>query len=372
MNSSAYASITGSDEKKLHIMVQNKNYTDSVNFNINSSSNYSSGRVWGFDSSSAEIKEMPAVSDIRGNKFTYSVPPLTALHFVLDTQENVTPTPKPCLYLSSVTSNPGEDVTLKLTAKDMKNVAGIKANLKYDPSKLSVKSMIFKPVLSLNAVNTTVPGEIYFNGLNSKIPSELIPLELPINIVSMEACDVNAKNISTSSNDGKITVVQPILPVADNVTFTGECVNGQTLTASYTYSDGKNRPESGTKFRWLAADHGTENFTEIPGAVDKTFVVTKDYVGKDIKVEVTPANSEVTGIAATGNSKFNTVILNGDVNRDGKVNFLDALLMIHSINGTFAFDRQQLVSANVDGTKGVTVNDVILVLEADVGLVSLN
>lgn len=394
VNSSAYASITGSDDKKLHIMVLNKNYTDSVyfNFNINSSSNYSSGEIWGFDSSSAEIKEMQTVSDIRDNKFTYSVPPLTALHIVLeDTQGIPTPTPKPCLYASSVTANPGEDVTLKLTMKDMVNVAGIKANLKYDWSKLSIKNIILDSDLSLNTVNETVTGEIYFNGLNSEgitkdlldiatvtfsvnseIPAELMPLELPINIVSIEACDVIAKEISISCKDGKITVVPQVLPVADNVTFTGECVNGQKLTASYTYSDGKNRPESETKFRWLAADPGTGNYTEIPGAVNKTFTITKDYVGKEIKVEVTPTNLEATGIAVTGTSTFNTVILIGDVNKDGKINFIDALLILRSITGKINFDQQQLISANVDGMEGVTVNDAVLVLRDDIDLISIN
>ncbi|OPZ84707.1 MAG: hypothetical protein BWY74_04123 [Firmicutes bacterium ADurb.Bin419] len=86
------------------------------NFNINSSSNYSSGRVWGFDSSSAEINEMQTISNIKDNKFTYSVPPLTALHIVLDTEESVI---TPSLYANSVTASPGEDVTIKLTMKDM-------------------------------------------------------------------------------------------------------------------------------------------------------------------------------------------------------------------------------------------------------------
>lgn len=394
VNSSAYASITGSDDKKLHVIVLNKNYTESVNFNfnINSSSAYSSGRVWGFDSSSAQIKEMQTVSSIRDNKFTYSVPPLTALHIVLeDTHGNDIPTLTPCLYAGSVTANPGEDVTLKLTMKDIVNLAGIKVKLKYDCSKLSIKSIILDSDMSLNALNKKVKGEIYFNGINSdgitkdlldiatvtftvnsRIPAKLMPLELPINIACIEACDINAQNISIVCNKGKITVVPPVLPVAENVTYTGECVIGQKLTASYTYSDVKNRPESGTKFRWLAADHGTGNFKEIQGAVNKTITISKEYVGKDIKVEVTPANSEVTGIAATGKSNFNTVILIGDINKDQKVNFIDALLILRSITGKIILDQQQLISANVDGTEGVTINDAVFVLKADMDLISLN
>ncbi|OPZ84708.1 MAG: hypothetical protein BWY74_04124 [Firmicutes bacterium ADurb.Bin419] len=111
---------------------------------------------------------------------------------------------------------------------------------------------------------------------------------------------------------------------------------------------------------------------EIPGALNETFTITKDYVGKDIKVEVTPANSEATGIAVTGKGKFNTVIYIGDVNKDQKVNFVDALLIIRSITGKITLDQQQLVAANVDGMDGVTVNDAVLVLKADIDLISIN
>lgn len=90
-NSSAYSSIVKGDDGKLHIVLLNKNYDSSqtFNFNIKSSNNYISGNVFGFDQNSSEITKRDAINNIVGNKFTYTVPPLTALHIVLDTDSKV-------------------------------------------------------------------------------------------------------------------------------------------------------------------------------------------------------------------------------------------------------------------------------------------
>ncbi|KHD35935.1 endoglucanase [Clostridium acetobutylicum] len=88
-NSSTYASVTSNDGNKMDIIVMNKNYTDSINFNFNVSSNknYTSGQVWGFDSNSSNITKRDDVSSISGNKFTYKIPALTAVHIVLTTAQ---------------------------------------------------------------------------------------------------------------------------------------------------------------------------------------------------------------------------------------------------------------------------------------------
>lgn len=85
-NSSVYASIIDSKDDKVHIIVLNKNYDNAAtfNFNINSDSSYNSGRVWAFDSSSSSITEREAISNISGNKFSYTLPALTACHIVLE------------------------------------------------------------------------------------------------------------------------------------------------------------------------------------------------------------------------------------------------------------------------------------------------
>ncbi len=85
---SAYSSVVKTDDGKLHIILLNKNYDSSTTFNlsINSDEQYKSGTVWGFDRSSSDITEKKAVTGIVDNKFTYTLPALSAYHIVLDTE----------------------------------------------------------------------------------------------------------------------------------------------------------------------------------------------------------------------------------------------------------------------------------------------
>lgn len=85
-NSSTYASLTSNNGKRMDLIVMNKNYTDAINFNfnVNSSEKYTSGDVWGFDSNSSNITKRDSISSISGNKFTYKIPALTAVHIVLN------------------------------------------------------------------------------------------------------------------------------------------------------------------------------------------------------------------------------------------------------------------------------------------------
>lgn len=288
------------------------------------------------------------------------------------------------LTVGSKVTNPGKDVAVKLTMNNLLSLAGLKVKLTYDPGKLSVKNVSLSPLLGeAYAINTTVPGEIQFNAVNSNgitmnsldianitfSVNEECPIgDTEINIVSVESCDNDTKGINVKSRDGIITVEEAVLPTTENVTFTGEAVVGQVLTAHYDYFDAKNRLESGTTFRWLKAEHGTENYVEIEGALSNTLVVTEDLAGKDIIVEVTPANAENKGIAITGHNDRNMVISLGDVSKDGTLNFIDAMLVLRSITGKITLDSQATKAADVNGADGINVNDVVKILRKDVGL----
>ncbi|MFZ5988339.1 MAG: glycoside hydrolase family 9 protein [Bacillota bacterium] len=84
--SSAYASIVGEEDGKLHIILINKNYDKPTTFNlsINSSAQYKSGEVWGFDRTSSDITKKSPVLSINNNAFSYTLPALSAYHIVLD------------------------------------------------------------------------------------------------------------------------------------------------------------------------------------------------------------------------------------------------------------------------------------------------
>jgi hypothetical protein len=82
--SSVYASL-GAGSAALHVVAINKNYTRpmEVTVNLAGAVRYGSARVFAFDSKSAAITERAGIPRIEGNTFTYTLPPLTAAHFVL-------------------------------------------------------------------------------------------------------------------------------------------------------------------------------------------------------------------------------------------------------------------------------------------------
>jgi mannan endo-1,4-beta-mannosidase len=85
VNSSVYASIVRGNAQQLHLIVMNKNFDTELtaNFVLKGYKKYTSGKVWAFDSGSAEITERTAIKSIVKNSFSYTIPPLTVCHIVL-------------------------------------------------------------------------------------------------------------------------------------------------------------------------------------------------------------------------------------------------------------------------------------------------
>ncbi|WP_139489388.1 glycoside hydrolase family 44 protein [Brevibacillus dissolubilis] len=84
-NSSIYGSVFQDSDNNLHLIVINKNYDHEMNavLNIGGTTNYTSARVFGFDSNSAVITEREPITNITNNTITYTIPKLTVCHFVL-------------------------------------------------------------------------------------------------------------------------------------------------------------------------------------------------------------------------------------------------------------------------------------------------
>jgi len=286
------------------------------------------------------------------------------------------------LELEDVSANSGADVEIKLEMKNLIDLAGAKVKLGYDADKLTYKNIEFSDELQINATNTDVPGEIYFAALNAKgITKEVLEavtitftvnsdiknqVQLPVNIISAEACDSNKEDISTKTIDGSILVTPTELPVASDVSFTGEVVVGQILTAKYTYFDPKSKPESGTTFRWLISEDEGNHFTAIDNENSKTLVVKSEYVGKEIKVEVKVKNGVVGGLAVTGDNGRNIVIKIGDSLTDGEVDYKDALHILQYTVEKVDLNEQTHVASDITGDQNVNIQDVIYILQLDV------
>ncbi|MBD3919819.1 fibronectin type III domain-containing protein [Paenibacillus sp. PR3] len=84
-NSSVYASVKDATNNELHLVVLNKNFDNAQNATIQiaGSQAYTSAAIYGFDGTGTALKQIGTVSNISGNQFTYSIPPLTAYHIVL-------------------------------------------------------------------------------------------------------------------------------------------------------------------------------------------------------------------------------------------------------------------------------------------------
>ncbi len=86
VNSSVYASVMRNNLSELHIMVLNKNMTQSIKgkFKINSKTKYQNGITYSITSSSTSITG-PVPFGIKDNSFIYNLPPLTVTHMILNT-----------------------------------------------------------------------------------------------------------------------------------------------------------------------------------------------------------------------------------------------------------------------------------------------
>ncbi|MBN2754865.1 MAG: glycoside hydrolase family 44 protein [Candidatus Goldbacteria bacterium] len=94
---SAYASISGTDETALHVIVLNKSSAaQNADFVIDGSAAYQSGEAYGFGGSDSTIT-LKAAPVVTGNAFSYSVPAYSAYHFVFYGAIGPTNTPTPSI-----------------------------------------------------------------------------------------------------------------------------------------------------------------------------------------------------------------------------------------------------------------------------------
>ncbi len=94
-DSAVHAAIHANDPSTLNIIAINRNYSSSISgqFVISSSVQYASAAVYGLLPGNSQIQAMPAVSSIQGNQFSYTLPAMSVVHFVLSVATGVTEGP---------------------------------------------------------------------------------------------------------------------------------------------------------------------------------------------------------------------------------------------------------------------------------------
>ena len=86
-------------------------------------------------------------------------------------------------------------------------------------------------------------------------------------------------------------------PIVKNVKIQGSAIVGETVLASYLYTDAEGDPEEGTAIEWLVSDKADSGFTALQGETKTTLNIVEELSGKYLKVRVTPKDgSSMTGV----------------------------------------------------------------------------
>lgn len=123
--SSIYASLKSKDLGEMHVIAMNKHYDESMQavFEITSDTEYSKIAIYKFDKDSYVINSVNEIPVITGNKFTYTIPPLSVYHFVLQS-EKIVPQNQSDEGKIGIYPNPGKDM-FKISLPDTEELISI-------------------------------------------------------------------------------------------------------------------------------------------------------------------------------------------------------------------------------------------------------
>ncbi|WP_157964810.1 cadherin-like domain-containing protein, partial [Algibacillus agarilyticus] len=110
--------------------------------------------------------------------------------------------------------------------------------------------------------------------------------------------DASSANLTTSPTILLDITAIDDAPTASSVAFSGSLEEDETLTGTYSYSDVDSDAESGSTFKWYrSSDSGGTGKAAISGATSSTYVLVSADIGNFISFEVTPVNTNSSGIA---------------------------------------------------------------------------
>jgi len=82
---SIYASLNSTDTSEIHLVAMNKNYDSTLvaQFIIDANTHFSHIEIYSFDQDDSTIQYRGSLNNLTGNKFNYTLPPLSVYHFIL-------------------------------------------------------------------------------------------------------------------------------------------------------------------------------------------------------------------------------------------------------------------------------------------------
>ena len=270
----------------------------------------------------------------------------------------------PTLSIGSATGCVGDRVTVPVTIENNPGVVGVFLDVAYDSTKLSLVDVtdtellsggVFTNRLEQNPFALTWEASLNPNNTNNGViatltfeilegcENETIELSSPHKIINYDMEFVQFDFVP-----GTIKTSEPAVPVSE-ITLSQTQVNldpGETLALSAVVA-----PSNATNqtLNWTSSN-------ETVAIVSATGEVTALKGGSAI---ITAAATDGSGITAACTVK----IITGDINKDGRVNSNDAvLLMQHSmLQELYPIPYKGNIDFNHDGK--VNVNDVALLLQ---------
>ncbi len=138
-----------------------------------------------------------------------------------------------------------------------------------------------------------------------------------------------------ATRTSRIAVLNEV-PVASEVSITGNLYILQTITANYKYVDLEGDPEGSSIYKWYVATNANGPDVLITGASERTYTIRSEDLNKYISCEITP-------VAASGNTTGLTV-------RSSRFAVLNAVPVVSSLSVTGNRYLSQTVSGNYNYT----------------------
>ncbi|CAH1208081.1 hypothetical protein PAECIP111892_03046 [Paenibacillus auburnensis] len=149
-------------------------------------------------------------------------------------------------------------------------------------------------------------GEAALAEAQTTASSDWKKYSLSFNSGSQSAVIIYVSDLTGDAYFDDFTITKPYAPgtpQAQQVALSGEAKVTGTLTGTYEYSHPSGVSEGYSIYSWLQSDSPDGEFTQIKDSYSETtFVLTDEQIGKYIKFQVTPLDSEgVLGMAAESN-----------------------------------------------------------------------
>lgn len=180
--------------------------------------------------------------------------------------------------------------------------------------------------------------------------------------ITSEANGVVTLSLKASIADLQRLDMQLTLTGYENITAVADCpltvnVGGNTATITYNAQNGSGVDmRNGVAVLTMKKSGASQSIISEPKAI-----ATKDASG---------ALSPITKPIVTDDPYGGYAL--GDVNGDGKINTLDAMLTLRTAVGVVDLDASQKVRADIDGNNKINTMDAMLILRRAVGLLDEN